>query len=138
MSQGRLGAYQQVAQRAQTPAGALDEVFERTIVECGRAVGCMRIRDITGKSAALNRVVELLGELQASLDHAVAPELCAQLYRLYGRLEVQIFHANWKMDPEIVRKVAAELGAVRLAFSDAAKMGPIGRAPAAVRGVSPS
>ena len=127
MSYGRLNAYQRVATKADTPAARLDGIFERVLIECRRAVEYIRTRDIGGKARALDRSIELIGELQAALDYTVAPELCRQLNRLYMYVQDRIAYANLRLDPRAVDEAARILTELRGAFADAASAASVGR-----------
>ncbi|MGE0791465.1 MAG: flagellar export chaperone FliS [Sandaracinaceae bacterium] len=54
--------------------------------------------DVASRGRVLGRAHAIVSELQATLDHSQAPELCAELDRLYDFVLFQITEANVRSD----------------------------------------
>ncbi len=54
-------------------------------------------RKIEAKASALGHAQQIIVELQAALDHAQAPELCANLHRLYDFVNERINAASTQL-----------------------------------------
>jgi|LNFM01.1.fsa_nt_gb flagellar secretion chaperone FliS len=92
----------------------VDRLFERFAKDTDVARTAIGARDIVGKAAALDHAMQIVTELAASLDHAAAPELCANLSALYDYVSQQLTHANVTLTTEPLdraNRVMAELGA---------------------------
>ncbi len=55
----------------------------------------------------LRRVREIFGELIVALDHSVAPELAANLTRLYAWVIRELGHAGMSMDTRLIDNTLA-------------------------------
>ncbi|MEO8698607.1 MAG: flagellar export chaperone FliS [Kofleriaceae bacterium] len=75
----------------------LERLFDRFERDLEVARTAIKAKDIHGKAAALDHALRIVGELVASLDHAAAPELCANLDALYRYVMEQIGEANTKL-----------------------------------------
>lgn len=113
-------AYRRVSVKTDTPASRLDDVFERCLFECNRAIDLIERRDAAGKGAAINQLVDLLCELEMALDFDAAPDLCGRLQALYNFMQERLFHANLKFDVQAVREVQGLLATLRDSFRTAA------------------
>ncbi len=75
----------------------VERLFERFLRDVETARAAITGRDVHGKAAAIDHAVRIVGELEASLDHAAAPELCANLVALYTFVTEQLQAANIKL-----------------------------------------
>ena len=66
---------------------------------------------------AMSRAHAIITELQASLDPAHAPELCANLAALYDFSMRKITEANLRNDPKAIDDIMRVLAPVRDAFA---------------------
>jgi flagellar protein FliS len=53
-------------------------------------------RDIGGRSGAISKAVEILGELIASLNHKEAPEVSRRLVELYDYMQRRLLAAHFE------------------------------------------
>ncbi|MBI4509596.1 MAG: flagellar export chaperone FliS [Deltaproteobacteria bacterium] len=120
----QLQAYRRTTTEADTPARRLDQVLERAIHECKSAAERIDARDPAGKGNSINRVVEIVAELEAALDFDLAPDLCERLMSLYIYMQNRLAYANIKLDSAAVREVAGLLSNLRTAFAEAAATNP--------------
>jgi len=92
----------------------VDKLFTRFLGDVEIARAAIVAKDVHGKAAALDHALQIVGELQAALDHVAAPELCANLAGLYGfvtqRLtEASLARSTTPLDQAV--RIMTELGA---------------------------
>jgi flagellar secretion chaperone FliS len=75
----------------------VERLFERFATDVAAAKTAITAKDIKGKAAAIDHALRIVVELRASLDHAVAPELCANLEALYNFVSARLTEANAKL-----------------------------------------
>jgi flagellar protein FliS len=66
--------------------GALDEIV--------RARGCLAMRDIAGRSRAVNKAIRIVAELALSLNHEQGGEISRSLVELYDYTQRLLIDAN--------------------------------------------
>jgi flagellar biosynthetic protein FliS len=100
MSQRAAKLYRDVDLESAPKGQILERLLDR--LQADLAVARQAITDgkIEARSAALGHAQMIVVELQAALDHAQAPEMCANLARLYSFVNDRINTAN------ITRKTA--------------------------------
>jgi len=72
----------------------VERLFARFANDVAQARDALARRDIANKAKALDHAIRIVVELQASLDHAAAPELCANLAALYRYVTDRLTEAN--------------------------------------------
>lgn len=72
----------------------VERLFERFARDMEQARAALAAKDINGKAAALDHALRIVAELDASLDHASAPELCQNLAGLYAFVTRCLVDAN--------------------------------------------
>jgi flagellar secretion chaperone FliS len=97
----------------------LERLFERFLIDLSRARDAITAKDIQGKASHLDHAMRIVGELEASLDHAVAPELCANLAALYRFVLEQLTTCNRTLDPSHLDAAARVMGDLGAAFREA-------------------
>ncbi|HEY4057129.1 MAG TPA: flagellar export chaperone FliS [Kofleriaceae bacterium] len=73
-------------------------LFYRFAGDCSQARKAMMAHDIKTKGAALDHAMAIVNELQASLNHEAAPELCKHLENVYRFVTSRLLTASVKMD----------------------------------------
>lgn len=76
---------------------------------------------IKARGEALNRAHAIVGELASTLDTSSAPELCAELDRLYDYVLHQITRAHMECEPELLDPAIAVMADLRGAWAELAK-----------------
>lgn len=110
--------YRKVQLESAPPPRVLLELLGRLEADLAQAARSLSARDIQGKARAVQRALAVLGELEAALDHEVAPELCRNLAGLYRYCSSRILLASVRLDPAPLAEVAAHLQPVREAFEE--------------------
>ena len=88
-------------------------LFDRFAQDCAHARTSLAAKDIHGKAKAIDHAMCIVIELKAALDHAAAPELCANLEAVYDFVLARLSDANAKLTvPPLdqATKLMAELG----------------------------
>jgi flagellin-specific chaperone FliS len=83
----------------------LERLFERFARDVTTARTAIVARDIHGKAQAI--------------DHAAAPELCANLAALYGYVGDELSRANISLKPEPLDRAAKVMAELAVAFREA-------------------
>jgi flagellar secretion chaperone FliS len=81
------------------------------------ARGCIERKEKIQKAALLHRVVEIVQELQVSLDHNAGGEIAANLDRLYDYITRRVMTANLEDNLEIIDEVTTLLQNIRRAWA---------------------
>ena len=118
-------AYRRVDLESAPKHQILDQLFGRLLVDVDRARQAIVGGDIKAKAVAIDHAIQIVGELRASLDHAAAPELCANLAALYDYTIARLTRASAYLEPKVLDEVAVIALQLRQAFADAtAKAAP--------------
>lgn len=72
----------------------LERLFARFLADIATARDALGKKDVQGKANAIDHAMRIVVELQASLDHAAAPELCANLVALYDFVTDRLVQTN--------------------------------------------
>jgi flagellin-specific chaperone FliS len=80
----------------------------------------LAVGDLAGKGRAIGKVLEVVCELEASLDHKVWPELGLNLTRLYGFIQAKVARASLDRTAAPLKDCEDILRILREAFSAAA------------------
>ncbi len=86
--------YRRVDLESAPKGQVLERMFDRFLADLVAAREAIARKDIQAKANALDHALRIVGELQASLDHAAAPELCANLVALYDFVSDRLAHSN--------------------------------------------
>jgi flagellar secretion chaperone FliS len=111
-----INQYKKVYIESASPARVLDELLGRSLKDLEDAKRAILGRDIPGKRAACDHALAIIGELTAALDHQQAPELCANLARLYDFAEQRIISGSASLDAAHLDEAARVLSTMREAF----------------------
>lgn len=90
--------------------------FDRDLVQAREAIVA---KDIQRKANLIDHAMRIVAELSAALDHAVAPELCANLAALYDYVTVKLGEANTKVAVAPLDDAAKVMADVASAFKEA-------------------
>jgi flagellar protein FliS len=102
MMRGAANAYKRVDLASAPPTQIVDRLFARFLRDTADARDAIARGDIAGKSAAIDHAMRIACELRAALDHAAAPELCANLASLYSFVGDRLTDASMTRDPKFL------------------------------------
>lgn len=115
---GGRAASQYLAQRVEA---ASPEQLVAMLLEGGQkfltlGIAAMKDRDYPAKARSLNRVSDIIVELNARLNHEAGGELVTNLTRIYDWWMRQLLDGAQKDQPEILERIRAEMGDLRGAW----------------------
>jgi flagellar protein FliS len=106
-----------------SPTRLVQLMYEHILTQLVTAQGCMeRIRnnqplsDVKVKLAAMRKAIQLIGQLNATLDMERGGEISANLRALYEYMLPQLTIANANNDTKIVAEVANLVRTVKLGW----------------------
>ncbi len=115
----RVAVYRKVSIESASPVRMLDEVYERMLRACREAGEAIGRKDLAAKGVAIGKALAFLGALESALDHGPAPELSANLARLYRFVFAKLSEANMKNAPQALDEAARIITDLRDAFREA-------------------
>jgi len=113
--------YRRVAVTSAPSTRILDELYRGLLEDCTLGAACIEARDFVGKGKHIGRALAILCELVAALDRKAAPELCANLDRLYGFVRERLLAASTKMETAPLAEAEGVIRTLREAFQQAAR-----------------
>lgn len=87
------------------PVRLVISLYEGAIKSARQARECLKAGDIRGRSQSITRVVQILAELMASLDHEKGGEVSQNLKRLYSYMQGRLLEAHAKKAEEPIVEV---------------------------------
>ncbi len=94
-------------------------LFDGAESALNRAQACLAARDISGKSEALVKAIEIINDgLAASLNVEAGGELASNLKALYDYMVSRLIHANIHLDPVAVSEVQKLLAEISGAWRE--------------------
>lgn len=115
----RVAVYRKVSIESASPTRMLDEVYERMLRACREAGEAIGRKDLAAKGTAIGKALAFLGALEAALDREAAPELTANLARLYRFVFAKLSEANIKNATQPLAEVEKIVVDLRDAFREA-------------------
>jgi flagellar secretion chaperone FliS len=100
MSMGALLAYHEEEIISADPLTLVRLLYRGAIEAVETARQRLAARDIHGRSDAISKVMEILGELIASLNHEEAPEVSRRLVELYDYMQRRLLAAQFEQTDE--------------------------------------
>ncbi len=76
-------------------------------------------KDIQGKGKAIGKAIDLIANLDASLDYKAGGELAANLHQLYDYAMVQLTNANVANDVKKLAEIDKHLSVIESAWTQA-------------------
>lgn len=99
-----------------SPHQLIDMLFQGARDRINQAQGFIEHRDYEGKARAINACVDILGGLQASLDHENGGEIATNLDALYDYMQRRLFRANADNDLSALLEVSDLVQTLRSAW----------------------
>ena len=95
-----------------SPTRLVQIMFEHTLANLATAQGCMAriennlpLSEVTRKLAAMRKAIQLIGQLNVTLDMERGGKIAQDLRALYEYMLVRLTHANAYNDTRIVAEV---------------------------------
>jgi flagellar secretion chaperone FliS len=105
-----------------SPAQVIVQFYDGALKFIRRGREALVNKDIAGKGVALSRAHAVVSELRLNLDMERAPELCAELDRLYLFVLERITDANIKCDAKTLDAAIKVLEDLRSAWVEVAEI----------------
>ncbi len=112
-------AYKQVDLESSSKAQILDKLYLRFARDCEDAKTAIAGGDVAAKAKAINHGNQIIMELVAALDHALAPDLCGNLAALYDYVLDRLSLSNIHNDAALLDQASAVVMQLREAFTEA-------------------
>ena len=119
--------YQSQQVQSASPARVIVQFYDGALRFIRQAEQALSVRDFGGKGVQLTKAHAVVSELRNNLDHTRAPELCAELDRLYVFVLDCITESNLKADAKPLAGACRVLEELRSAWVQ------IADAPASVK-----
>ncbi|MDP2846716.1 MAG: flagellar export chaperone FliS [Humidesulfovibrio sp.] len=92
-------------------------LYDTAIKHLHQAIEKMRAGDVAGKGILISKAINIVSELQESLNKDRGGDISKNLFQLYFFCNTRLLTANLKMKPEMVEEVIAILSGLRQAFA---------------------
>lgn len=112
-------AYKQVDLESSSKVQILDKLYLRFVRDCDDAKVAIAEGKVGVKAGAINHGNQIIMELVAALDHALAPDLCGNLAALYDYVLDRLSQANIHNDGALLDQASAVVIQLREAFLEA-------------------
>lgn len=111
------GAYQQIRTgggiEAADAHGLVTLLMDGALERIRLAVACIATGNIASRGEAISKAIEIIGGLQAGLNHDVQTTLVERLDALYDYMSRRLLFANLHADTLALEEVATLLGQIR-------------------------
>lgn len=97
----------------------VERLYDRFAQDIEAARAALATRDIKAKASSIDHAMRIVGELTAALDHAAAPELCANLAALYDFVIHRLTEANTSLAAPPLDQAARVMTELGTAFKKA-------------------
>ena len=88
-------------------------LYDGAIRFAQQACDAIAARDPAAKGKAIGRAIAIVGELNGTLDHGKAPELCANLSSIYNYMLARLNEGSAKMQTAPIEEVIGHLQGLR-------------------------
>lgn len=92
-------------------------LYDTAIKHLHQAIEKMRAKDVAGKGVLISKAINIVSELQESLNKERGGEISKNLFQLYFFCNTRLLTANLKMNPDMVEEVISILTGLRQAFA---------------------
>ena len=93
-------------------------LFNGALERIAAAKGHMERGEVSQKGEKISRVIDIIDNLRASLNHDVGGELSANLSSLYDYMEQRLLDANLNNKPELLEEVAGLFREIKSGWDD--------------------
>ncbi|UPG93492.1 flagellar export chaperone FliS [Luteibacter aegosomatissinici] len=111
------GAYQQIRTgggiESADAHGLITLLMDGALERIRLAVACIATGNVASRGEAISKAIEIIGGLQAALNHDIETTLVERLDALYDYMSRRLLFANLHADTLALEEVATLLGQVR-------------------------
>jgi flagellar protein FliS len=118
-SRSAATAYRRVDLESAPSYQIVDRLYERFARDVERARAAIVAKDIHTKARELDHALCIVVQLKVALDHAAAPEMCANLEALYDFVMARIGEANLSLQVKPLDQAAKIMAELAVAFLQA-------------------
>ncbi len=98
MSNYGIGAYKKNIVNTDNKNKILLMLYQAAISNCKKAIKAIKMNDPAKKGEYINKMQDIIIELDSSLDPSVNEEICQELSSLYDYIRISSTKANIEMD----------------------------------------
>lgn len=92
-------------------------LYDTAVKQLRQAIEKMRAGDVAGKGVLISKAINIISELQESLNKERGGDISKNLFQLYFFCNARLLKANLKMDQQMVEEVIGILSGLRQAFA---------------------
>ncbi len=117
-------AYMQTHVTTTTPGHIVVMLYDGAITFLEQAKEEIAARNFARKGILISQALDIIAELDGSLNNEKGGELAQNLHRLYMYCNTRLLRANLKMDTAIIDEVIGILSSFRSAFAEISRTQP--------------
>ncbi len=117
-------AYMQTHVTTTTPGHLVVMLYDGAITFLEQAKEEIAAKNFAKKGILISQALDIIAELDGSLNNDKGGELAQNLHRLYVYCNTRLLRANLKMDTAIIDEVIGILSAFRSAFAEISRTQP--------------
>ena len=117
-------AYMQTHVTTTTPGHLVVMPYDGAITFLEQAKEEIAARNFAQKGILISQALDIIAELDGSLNNEKGGELAQNLHRLYMYCNTRLLRANLKMDTAIIDEVIGILSSFRSAFAEISRSQP--------------
>ena len=117
-------AYMQTHVTTTTPGHLVVMLYDGAITFLEQAKEEIAARNFAKKGILISQALDIIAELDGSLNNDKGGELAQNLHRLYMYCNTRLLRANLKMDAAIIDEVIGILSSFRSAFAEISRTQP--------------
>jgi flagellar protein FliS len=116
-------AYRRTEAQSRSPIELVLMLYDGALRFVGEARAAVARNDIAGRSEAVSRTLDIISELQNTLDVKTGGDIARELDRLYSYINVRLLDVSLKKDPTALEEVQKLLTTLREGWSQVATPG---------------
>ena len=117
-------AYMQTHVTTTTPGHLVVMLYDGAITFLEQAKQEIAAKNFAKKGILISQALDIIAELDGSLNNEKGGELAQNLHRLYMYCNTRLLRANLKMDTAIIDEVIGILSSFRSAFAEISRTQP--------------
>lgn len=117
-------AYMQTHVTTTTPGHLVVMLYDGAITFLEQAKQEIEAKNFAKKGILISQALDIIAELDGSLNNEKGGELAQNLHRLYMYCNTRLLRANLKMDTAIIDEVIGILSSFRSAFAEISRTQP--------------